>query len=348
MVSTVLSLVILPVLVAAQGGSINSTGDAIVSIDFPETIVAGDYLTFSYVFDGQTNHELRNITAELMVGKAEDNGQEVADIMLDHGNPLLSDNGFGYQAHAATPEGNYHVRVNGSVFFVSSDFSTGETNTTFLSNTTLRSKTFILSSGKPFACTTPTWTPVASVADPNYYPLRLATPNGGDMFWLSNLSAVGKIMVTPYFTDQSFITGMAGAVPIMTMELVQSGTGKVAGGVTLNSTMETYQYLPTDQFPNLSVGAWKASRSCISSSAQFTDTRRQVRANFTSASHIGQNFSALSDEFYVAASGPCVGLQSGNSTTDGPAGGGATDGGKNGVGAAPRLPASAAWLPGLG
>ncbi|KAJ7703661.1 hypothetical protein B0H17DRAFT_1127274 [Mycena rosella] len=109
-----------------------------------------------------------------------------------------------------------------------------------VSNTTFRSKTFIMSSSAPFACTTPTWTPVVGLADPGYKPLRLAEPNGRNTF-LTNLSTIGTITVRK--------------APLMTMELLESATGKSAGSVTLNDT--TQAYLPVSSF-NLTPDAWKA------------------------------------------------------------------------------------------
>ncbi|KAJ7478995.1 hypothetical protein FB451DRAFT_1365608 [Mycena latifolia] len=143
---------------------------------------------------------------------------------------------------------------------------------------TTRSKTFIMSSSAPFACTTPTWTPVVSLADPGYNPLRLAQSNGGDTFFLTNFSTIGSIKVAPYWVDESFT----------------------------NSTDQAFQYLPMDHF-TLTTGAWKAG---------FVHVAVLIRANWMSTNHAG-DFSMPSNEFYIASSSPCVGLQSGNSTTSG-------------------------------
>ncbi|KAJ7479064.1 hypothetical protein FB451DRAFT_1365641 [Mycena latifolia] len=275
----VLGLFFLSTLAYAQ------SNDSIAQIGLPETIVAGTFLTFDYLFEaGKAGHVLRNITAELMVGKAEDNGQEVADIIC-------------YPTHASRLRIYPSLGMNGTVFDTLSA-GPGEPGTP-VSNTTTRSKTFIMSSSAPFACTTPTWTLVVSLADPGYNPLRLAQPNGGDTFFLTNLSTIGSITVAPYWVDESFTFGK---IPQMTMEIVKSGTGQSAGAVTLNSTDRAFQYLPMDHF-TLTAGAWKAGAA-------------QIRANWTSTNHAG-DFSTLSDEFYIASSSPCVGLQSGNSTTSG-------------------------------
>ncbi|KAJ7051746.1 hypothetical protein C8F01DRAFT_1091220 [Mycena amicta] len=321
-------------LVFADGIPFNGS-DTIAAIQFPATIAGGDFSTFTYVFDGAVGHVLRNITAELMIGKAEDNGQDVADIIMIHvadTDPVLSDD-FGYQIHADIPGGNYHLRVNGSVFNTLEISGPNDPGTPIGKNVTTRSKTFIITAGPLFVCTHPVFTAVPSVDSPLYSPLRLSTPNAGDVFYLTNLSDVKTISVQPNWVDESFELGK---IPKMTMELVESGTGKVAGSVVLNSTTDPSQFLPVDQFPGLTAGAWK------------------VRANFTVSNHAG-DFVALSDEFYVASAGNCAGLQSGNSTTTTGGGSGSgsnttttpTGGGKTGAAIRTRTRARTRVFPAL-
>ncbi|KAJ6632310.1 hypothetical protein B0H10DRAFT_1976913 [Mycena sp. CBHHK59/15] len=268
-----------------------ASNDSIVNIQLPDPIVAGNFLTFDYLFEGDVGHVLRNITAELMVGKAEDNGTDVTDIICDHvadTDPVLSFDFF-YQAHAATPPGNYHIRMNGTSYNTL-QAGPGEPGTP-VSNLTFRSKTFAITSGPPFPCTTPAFTPVRSISDPGYSPLRLGQPNGGDTYFQTNLSSVG-ITVAPYWVDDSF----AGhKVPSMSLELVSSTSGASAGVQQVTDPTLAYQYLTMSNF-KVSPGAWK------------------VRANFTSDVHAG-NFVSLSDEFYIASQTPCVGLVAGNSTS---------------------------------
>ncbi|KAJ7110731.1 hypothetical protein C8R43DRAFT_1243075 [Mycena crocata] len=270
-----------------------SQNDSITDISFPDPVVAGDFLHFAYQYHiGKVGHDIKNISAELMVGNAEENGQEVADVMrmpglISRTHPGINGIDFFYQAHAATPPGNYHVRMNATVYDTLS-VSPGQLGTP-VSNITARSKTFRMSIAPP--------------------PLRIGRPNGGDIFFLSNLSTIGTITVAPYFVDETFDNLK---IPSMTPELGRIRYREECGTATLVShsilmapsvltyqplyeTTSAYQYVPVDFF-TLSGGAWK------------------IRAKFTSDSHSG-NFVALSDEFYIASSGPCVDLQGGNSTT---------------------------------
>ncbi|KAJ7131798.1 hypothetical protein C8R43DRAFT_956764 [Mycena crocata] len=54
-----------------------------------------------------------------------------------------------------TPPGEYHVRMNGTIW----------NGFTQLSTTTARSATFNVTEVTPFACSTPAWTPVRSLTD---------------------------------------------------------------------------------------------------------------------------------------------------------------------------------------
>ncbi|KAF7358450.1 hypothetical protein MVEN_00895500 [Mycena venus] len=291
-----LGLLFLSTLVSAQ----NSTKlGNITTVNVPagSTIKAGDFITFNFVFEeGAVGQVLRNVTAELMVGAVEDNGSNVADVMSIHGNDLGAafDNDISYWLSAATPPGNYHIRVNGTIYDTL-NATTDKDPGTALGAVTARSKTWILSHPDPFLCTIPSFTPVPSVTDPNFSPLQLGQPPAGFMYYLNNISQVGSIAVAPSWVDESF--GGGTSINQMTMEVVKSGTLESVGSVVLNSTQQAFQALPVDKF-QLVAGAFR------------------IRANFTDKNHAG-NFVTLSDEFYIASQGPCVGLQSGNSTTSG-------------------------------
>ncbi|KAJ7896863.1 hypothetical protein B0H13DRAFT_1884931 [Mycena leptocephala] len=103
--------------------------------------------------------------------RLENNGQDVQDIVALG---LSSDDFSGavvYQIHTAMPVGSYHVRMNGTVWNGSSDLGT---------KTTTRSNTFTFNgSDLPGLCGNIPWTPVRSVTDPTYNPLRIITPIGG-------------------------------------------------------------------------------------------------------------------------------------------------------------------------
>ncbi|KAK7002407.1 hypothetical protein R3P38DRAFT_2557338 [Favolaschia claudopus] len=296
-------LVFSTALVAAQN---SSDLGSIERVDVPagNTIKAGDFITYGYFYNPeQVFRQLRNITSELMIGAAEENGTAVASLMSVHGNDLgspISDD-IGFWLHAATPPGNYHIRVNGTVFDTSKTSTSADPGTP-LGPLTARSKTWILSQPDAFACTVPQFTPIVSVADSNYSPLQLGQPLAGMVYYLNNISTVGTITVAPSWVDVTFGGGLN--IPQMTMEVVKSPSLDSVGSVILNSTSQAYQFLPIDKF-KLEAGAFK------------------IRANFTDKNHAG-NFVTLSDEFYIASGGNCAGLQSGNSTTSG--GGSSGDG----------------------
>ncbi|KAJ7320999.1 hypothetical protein DFH08DRAFT_942013 [Mycena albidolilacea] len=226
-----ISLLFLSTLVSAQN---TTTLGNITTVDVPagNTIKAGDFITFGFsCTEGSVGQELRNVTGELMVGSAEDHGQSVADVMSVHGNDVGSpiSNDIGYWLHATTPPGNYHIRINGTVYDALNAF--GNDPGKPLGNVTARSKIWILSQPDPFLCTVPTFTPVVSVADANYSPMQLGEPLAGSMYYLNNISTVGSINVSVAWIDESF--GGGTSVPQTTMEVVKSGTLESVGSVVL-------------------------------------------------------------------------------------------------------------------
>ncbi|KAJ6529894.1 hypothetical protein DFH09DRAFT_1370923, partial [Mycena vulgaris] len=115
---------------------------------------------------------------------------QAADASLSVGYTSQPGNSISYTFHAAVclvrhfqrhspihcvrtnPPGGYHVRMNGTIFNAGSP----------LSNVTARSPTFNATLQPSFQCETPTFTPVHSLSDPGYTPLRLISPAAGDMF----------------------------------------------------------------------------------------------------------------------------------------------------------------------
>ncbi|KAJ6460317.1 hypothetical protein C8R45DRAFT_1029907 [Mycena sanguinolenta] len=299
-----LGLLFLPSLVSAQNST--SLGSLAVPLPAGNTISAGDFLTYGYEYEGDVFQQLRNITAELV-----DSNLNVADIMCNilpqypqssltqhvdaHGNNVGLDSfsdDLGYYTSAATPPGNYQIRINGTVYNSTSaiDNDVG----TPVGNLSVLSKPWVLSQpADPFLCTVPTFTPVVSVTDPNYSPIRIGQPLAGTMYYLNNISTLGLILVTANYVDGSFGQETSPA----TMDVVKSGSLESVGSVVLNGSILQVAGLPIDKF-KLTAGAFK------------------VRATFTDSNHSG-NFTSLSDEFYIASQGPCVGLQSGTSTTGG-------------------------------
>ncbi|KAJ7213651.1 hypothetical protein B0H12DRAFT_1155822 [Mycena haematopus] len=288
-----LGLLFLSALVSAQNST--SLGNATVTVPAGDTIKAGDFITFEYIYNGGVFQTLRNITADNL---------NVVEILNDHGNdvgaPLSTD--IGAWTSAATPPGNYQIRLNGTVY--NTTVALGDDPGTPEGPISVLSKSWILSQPDAFLCTVPSFTPVVSVTAPNYSPLQLGQPLAGTVYYLNNISTVGSITAGPSWIDDSFFGGTN--VPQMTMEVVKSPSLESVGSVVLNSTIQTVVELPIDKF-QLSAGAFK------------------VRANFTDKNHAG-SFTALSDEFYIASQGPCAGLQSGTSTTGGGSGGGSSAG----------------------
>ncbi|KAJ6592430.1 hypothetical protein B0H19DRAFT_1055155 [Mycena capillaripes] len=76
-----------------------------------------------------------------------------------------------------TPWGFYHARMNGTIY----------SGTTALSATTALSNKFNLAASTK-NCTAGTWTPVRSLTDPAYSPLRIVLPMDGDVMTQSSLS----------------------------------------------------------------------------------------------------------------------------------------------------------------
>ncbi|KAJ7652914.1 hypothetical protein B0H17DRAFT_1147254 [Mycena rosella] len=231
--------------------------------------------------------QLNNITMELMSGRAEDNGNDVADIIsekwprqppvLSHYSQLstvpkapatTSATNFILRSVPSlrmerqclkplqTPPGDYHVRMNGTIW----------SGITTLSTTTARSNTFNVNTSTSYPCNTPPWTPVRSVTDPGYSPLRITDPVGGDVEYQTNLNDGQLSSLSVEFTvvDAFFDILKDGDVQATNMAM----------------TMEF------------------------------------IRSNFTSTSpHNPGSFVAFSDEFYVALEAPCAGLTVNNSTS---------------------------------
>ncbi|KAJ7239732.1 hypothetical protein C8J57DRAFT_1528076 [Mycena rebaudengoi] len=90
-----------------------------------------------------------------MVGKTEDNGNEVADIIEIDSSPNLADL-FGWRVHAATTPGDYHIRMNATIYD-SLKTRPGATEGDPIGPFTQRSKSFSIALNKPFECTVPEW-----------------------------------------------------------------------------------------------------------------------------------------------------------------------------------------------
>ncbi|KAJ7722433.1 hypothetical protein DFH07DRAFT_856942 [Mycena maculata] len=269
--------------------------DTIANITVPATIqFAGlDPISFTYIWDGETGHELNNITMELIVGSSEDNGNEVMDIIAVEQTSTRG-NSVDYYVHASTPAGDYHIRMNGTIY----------NGNTPLSSVTTRSSTMNITIGDEFQCNTPAaFTPVRSLSDAGYSPVRVVLPVAGDVFVQTQLTGVlGLVGGTVAVVDGLFdVTDMVNP----TLELVNVETGFSTSPQSLATIGNQGLLLDnggieyTTDNVTLNPGTWK------------------MRMNFTGTGPGSTGkFSALSDEFFVAQQSPCVGLaQSGSSSS---------------------------------
>ncbi|KAF7346832.1 hypothetical protein MSAN_01822300 [Mycena sanguinolenta] len=240
---------------------------------------------FSYAWVGDPGHQLKNISMELIRASASADSDSVADIVVwgytqQNGNTIL------YPLHAATPPGSYHIRMNATIYSGSLPLSTIVTN----------SRTFNISLVTSYQCETPTFTPVTSISDVTYSPLRLVTPMAGAVFPRNILNSnFGNITGSLYIVDGSFNTESINA----TLELVSLGTGFTT---------------PVQQVPQTAID----TRSTMYSTSKITlaPGTTKLRMNFTDSTENGAPcLTSLSDEFYIAIDSPCVGLSSGTSAS---------------------------------
>ncbi|KAJ7270230.1 hypothetical protein C8J57DRAFT_1468400 [Mycena rebaudengoi] len=273
-----------------------------VKFFIPSKVRTADFATCSYSWQGEVTHNPKNVSFELMVGKAEDNGNEVADIIeINSVYPQLTS--FGWQVRAATPPGDYHIRMNATIYD-SLKGRVGAIAGDTIGPFTQRSETFPIALNKPFECTVPGWEPVRSIFDPTYAPLRVDLPNGGDVFYLPNATHTLATIGTSFSTvdvnyDRRDTT--------MTLELVNTRTSTSAGVQKLVSSdlVSSFQSLDLANF-KIEAGPWK------------------VRANYSAPGTA--NFVTFSEEFYISSQAPCGGLAAGNSSTAGGSGGGSPGG----------------------
>ncbi|KAJ6536040.1 hypothetical protein B0H19DRAFT_1079574 [Mycena capillaripes] len=242
--------------------------DTIGSITTTNGVDAGS-IFWNYVWNGETGHN----KFELMAGKAEDNGEDVQDIVAIG---LSSDDArsFTYTLHSGMLPGSYHVRMNGTIWNGSTQLSTKPTT---------RSDTFVYTlPDDPLqtVCQTTTWTPVRSVTDPGYSPLRVTSPVGGTLVvpGKDGQNIVGEIVKV----DVTFDIGNM----VQMVEMVNTQTGYSAGAQTVKPSFWDDVDVPDLVYDTshltLDPGSWK------------------LRTNFTSNStHNPGSFVAYSDEFFI-------------------------------------------------
>ncbi|KAJ6529230.1 hypothetical protein B0H19DRAFT_1242823 [Mycena capillaripes] len=210
-----------------------------------------------FVWKGEAGHNkslsLNNITMELISGKAEDKGTDVVDIIVVNYSTSRG-NGVAYTFHPGTPEGPYHVRMNGTIF--NGDTSLSST-VSVLSNTAT-----ITESSLP--CVAGTWTHVRSLTDPAYSPLRLTLNpsffSTGTVFPQAEVSGPGAAIsvdvsyVDLLFDDTGFEMGFDSIRYNATAEVLNTVTGFNAGVQAAN--LESGFRYSTSNF-TLDPGSWK-------------------------------------------------------------------------------------------
>ncbi|KAJ7844318.1 hypothetical protein B0H13DRAFT_1908937 [Mycena leptocephala] len=209
------------------------------------------------------------------VGEFEDNGNEVVDIMAVE-QTSISSNSVNYYVHASTPAGDYHIRMNGTIY----------NGNTPLSNITTRSPTMNITIIDNFQCNTPAaFTPVRSLSDADYSPVRVIQPVAGDVVDMVNPTLELVNMETGFNTSPQSLSTVG-----------DSESNGPLESQRLLSIFGTVRY--TTDNVTLKPGTWK------------------MRMNFTVIDPGStRKFSALSDEFFVAQQFPCVGLAQSSSSS---------------------------------
>ncbi|KAJ7860222.1 hypothetical protein B0H14DRAFT_2745123 [Mycena olivaceomarginata] len=210
---------------------------------------------------------LNNITIELISGAAEDKSNNVVDIVVANYSSTDKPT-FTYAPHPGTPGGFYHGRLNGTVSSSNSMISS-------LSNT------FSIN-GSANPCDAGTFTPITSLADAAYGPIRLliSSANGSLIFTQSELSGpTGWIEIFWSRIDTLFDLESEST----TVEVINNATGFNAGVQTPDVFgIDSSGYITGNL--TLDPGAWK------------------IRMNVTTSSPINPGtFSMSSDIFLVVA-----------------------------------------------
>ncbi|KAF7356034.1 BTB domain-containing protein [Mycena venus] len=186
---------------------------------------------------------LQTITkfADFNIEWASNKGTNVIDIMFANvssvPSPLIE-----YTVFPGIAAGPYHVRLSGTIF----------NGNTALSGTSALSNTFtILNSGVP--CSAGTFTPVTSISDLGYNPVRIASPEGADVIMLFTVTNPnGQLVVIVTAVDVTFDTTLAPA----TLEVINAKTGFNAGVQHANLVLDSPMAYTTNNL-TLDPGAWK-------------------------------------------------------------------------------------------
>ncbi|KAF7378413.1 BTB domain-containing protein [Mycena sanguinolenta] len=265
--------------------TVSAQGDDSVSIT-SSTSTIDTFADFTYEFKNEAGHVLNNITLALVEGSAEDNGNSVIDIMVANLSSA-STTSFTYTLFPGIPSGTYHARLTGTIYNGDSVLS-GNSSASALSNTFS-----IPDSGVP--CSAGTFTPVTSVTDSAYSPVRITAPVGGGVLVQSSLTGpAGSFVIHVDAVDALFVANLEPT----TIEVINTQTGFNAGVQHTQLALDATILYMTNNV-TLDPGSWK------------------VRMNFTvlAPSNYPGVFSLQSEEFFVvAASGDSPNCTSSSST----------------------------------
>ncbi|KAJ6561305.1 hypothetical protein B0H10DRAFT_2366107 [Mycena sp. CBHHK59/15] len=142
-------------------------------------------------------------------------------VVVDLSTANSNQGGFNYDFHGAMPAGLYHVRINGTIW----------TGATQIGTTTALSNTINFTGIALDPCHPVTWTPVRSVTDPGYTPLRITSPVGGSLIVPTETVTAGVVVGTLTKVDLTFDAENMN----QTMEMVNTQTGFSAGAQTIIS-----------------------------------------------------------------------------------------------------------------
>jgi len=178
-----------------------------------------------------------------------------------------------YNVHPGTPAGVYHVRMNGTIF----------NGNTKLSTTSANSNSFSLDASDD-PCAAGTFTPVSSLTDPAYRPLRFTPQLGGDVSVLTQAEITGPSASISFTLDRVDVLFEMNAI---------NPTVEVLNTVTGFSTVQTPDLIILEPI------------SFITSNITLDPGSWKFRANFTNNNPLYPGkYSVVSDTFYViAASG---------------------------------------------
>ncbi|KAJ7624470.1 hypothetical protein FB45DRAFT_923488 [Roridomyces roridus] len=253
----------------ALGAVVQGQGDDTISVSTNGQTLDSGLATFNFLWKGEAGHNLNNISLELVQGSAEDKGTSVIDIIATNVSSVDSTSII-YSIHPGISAGTYHTRINGTIYNGDQILS-GSPPVSSLSNTFS-----IADSGIP--CSAGTFTPVTSLTDPAYQPLRFTSPLGASQFPQADVTGPGSLLSMEIgVVDTTFGTFFGPA----TVEVINTQNGFNAGVQHTNLAAPFYQ---TSNI-TLNPGPWK------------------IRMNFSifaPAPYPG-TFSLQSEQFFVVA-----------------------------------------------